>query len=81
MRTLVRHYRVPLSHIAYVRAIVESYDGVATVSSTEAGSGALVWSIPESLLADAQALAAALAIEVGMMEVEAPQAEAPAERY
>ncbi|HEY3358517.1 MAG TPA: DUF4911 domain-containing protein [Polyangia bacterium] len=72
MNSVSLFFRVPLSHIGYVRAVVEAYDGLAMVRSADANRGEIEWLVPEPLVADARALAAALGVETGMTEIPRP---------
>jgi hypothetical protein len=65
-------FRVPLAEIGYVRAVVEAHEGLAYVRSAEANRGEIEWLVPEPLLDDARALAAALGQEAGLIEIERP---------
>jgi len=64
----VRRFRVPLASIAYVRMIVEGYDGLAVVSS-EAGRGVIEWDVAPGREAEADVLAEALRRETGLVRV------------
>ena len=64
----VRRFRVPLESIAYVRMIVEGYEGLAVVSS-EAGRGVIEWDVAPGREAEADALALALGRETGLHRV------------
>jgi hypothetical protein len=61
---LVRRFRVPIPAIAYVRMIVEAYDGLAVVVSPERRRGLVEWHIAPGREAEAATLAEALAREV-----------------
>ncbi len=63
-----RRYRLPREEIKYVRFIVEAYGGIAVMSS-RAGRGEIEWLVPLDLLPEADALAAALAEEIGMQPI------------
>jgi len=67
-----RFYRVPVSEIAYVRAVVEGYDGVALVHAPNANRGELEWLIGEGFEDEAQAIAERLANETGLLEIPRP---------
>lgn len=68
-----RFYRVPLEQIAYVRAIVEGYDGVAIVVAPDARRGEIEWRIGEGLEAEALAVAERLTREAGLVEIARPR--------
>ena len=63
-----RRFRVPVEQIGYVRMIVEAYEGLAVMSS-DAGSTIVEWWVAPGREAEADALAAALAKETGMVEL------------
>ncbi len=66
-----RCFRLDKEHIAYVKFVVEAYEGLAQVSS-RAGRGEMEWLIPAALADQAGELAAALGEEVGLVEIETP---------
>ncbi len=67
-----RFYRVPLEQIAYVRAIVEAYDGVALIFSPAARRGEIEWQIGEGLEDEASTIARRLMREAGLIEIARP---------
>jgi hypothetical protein len=67
-----RFFRVPLGEIAYVRAIVDGYDGLAVVRSREAGRGELEWLVAEGREGEADALAERLGREARLCAIERP---------
>ena len=67
-----RFYRVPLEQIAYVRAIVEGYDGVAIIYSPDARRGEIEWIIGEGLEDEARLIAQKLVREAGLVEIGRP---------
>ena len=67
-----RFYRVPLEEIAYVRAVLEGYDGVAVLSGADPRRGEVEWLIGEGLEAEAEGVAARLAVEAGLVEIPRP---------
>lgn len=72
MRSISLFFRVPLAEIGYVRAVVEAHEGLAYVRSAAANRGEIEWLVPEALVEDARALAAALAVETGLQEIPRP---------
>lgn len=60
-----RVFRLNTEHIAYVRFIVEGYEGLAQVTS-EKSQSEMEWLIPSSREQEAENLASALFIEVGL---------------
>jgi hypothetical protein len=67
-----RFFRVPLEQIAYVRAIVEGYDGLALVHAPDPRRGEVEWLIGEGLDDEAETLARRLADEAGLIEIARP---------
>lgn len=67
-----RFYRVPLEEIAYVRAILEAYDGVALLRTPSPGRGEVEWVIGDGLEDEAAAIARRLVGETGMVEIPPP---------
>ncbi len=67
-----RWFRVPLGEIAYVRAIVEGYDGLALVRAPDPRRGEIEWLVGEGLEAEADALAARLEREAGLLPIARP---------
>jgi hypothetical protein len=65
------YYRVPLDQIAYVRFVVEAYDGLAQVTSLP-GRAEMEWRVPDSMLAAAEKLAGSLADEAGLVPIPRP---------
>lgn len=65
------YFRLPPKDIAYVRFIVESYEGLAQVTSLP-GRGEMEWIVPTSLLPEAESLAAALSQEISLVRIEPP---------
>ncbi len=55
----MRQFRIPLERIAYVRMIVEAYDGLAVMVSAR-GSTLVEWHVAPGREAEADELAAAL---------------------
>jgi hypothetical protein len=64
-------YRVPISEIAYVRFILEGYEGLA-VQSSEKSNGRITWETTVCQVNEAHALARALAVEMGLKTVSPP---------
>ena len=67
-----RFFRVPLEQIAYVRAVVEGYDGVAVVRARDPKRGEVEWVIGEGLNDEAEAIVQRLCNEAGLQEIEKP---------
>jgi hypothetical protein len=67
-----RYFRVPLAEIAYVRMIVEAFDGLAVVRSLSSSRGEIEWIIGEGMDAEAEEVAQRLAQLTGMCPIERP---------
>ena len=67
-----RFFRVPLEEIAYVRAILEGYDGVAVVTAQGPDRGEIELLIGEGLDEEAGEVTGRLRQETGMVEIERP---------
>ncbi len=67
-----RYYRVPLDEIAYVRAVVEGYDGLCVLHAPDARRGEIEWIIGEGREEEARVLAERLAGEAGLIEIAQP---------
>ena len=67
-----RYFRVPLHEIGYVRMIVEAYDGLAFVRSLSASRGEIEWLVGEGMEEEADAVAAKLGQEVGLLPIDRP---------
>jgi hypothetical protein len=65
----VRRFRVPLPAIAYVRMILEAYEGLAVMVS-EKGRTVVEWWIAPGREAEAETLARALGEEVALSSIE-----------
>lgn len=68
MHTTIRHYRVERREIAYLRFILEGYDGAAALTTLDAAQGVVRLSIAPGNLALIQELMAHLG---GQMRIEA----------
>jgi hypothetical protein len=67
-----RWFRVPLEQIAYVRAIVEGYDGVAVVFSPDPKRGEIALHIAPGQESEAQRIVTLLTQEAGLIEIPPP---------
>ena len=64
MEAQVRRFRVPLSRIAYVRMIVEAYEGLAVMVSAR-GSTLVEWQVAPGREEEADSLAESLGLRPG----------------
>ncbi len=63
---------IPKDQIAYVKFILEAYEGLA-VQSSMAGSSVVRWSVPQSRLKEALCLIEVLEKEAGVRIKEVPR--------
>jgi len=70
-----KYYLLPKSEIAYLRFILESYDGLAFVRTLDPSRALVEVAYPPSRLQDAEALLQSLQKETGMSETGPPAAE------
>lgn len=69
MKPAPKRFRVPRESIAYVRMIVEAYEGLAVVVSPDAGRGIVEWWVAPGREEEAEALARVLSREAGLVEL------------
>jgi hypothetical protein len=62
-----------LEQIGYVRAIVEGYDGVASVHAPDGNRGEVEWLVGEGMDDEAAVLAQRLAKEAGLIAIARPK--------
>ena len=72
-----RYYLVPRHEIAYLRFIMESYDGLLFMRTLDKQTGLVEVAYPPTRAEDAEGLLAALADEAGMQPVPVPDEVAP----
>jgi hypothetical protein len=65
------YFRLDKGQIAYVRFIVESYEGLAQVTSMP-GRGEVEWLVPLGMVEIAQQLAHALSNEILLLPIQQP---------
>jgi len=70
-----KYYLLPKAAIAYLKFILESYDGLAFVRTLDAREALVEIAYPPSRRADAEALLLTLAKETGMTETATPADE------
>ncbi|AJF05792.1 DUF4911 domain-containing protein [Geoalkalibacter subterraneus] len=68
-----RYFSLPPQDIAYLRFILESYDGLCFMRTLDNRSGVLEVAWPASQRADAQQLLAALQEEVALHQIPPPE--------
>lgn len=67
-----RWFRVPVEEIGYVRAVLEGYDGLATIECPDANRGEIAWVIGPGLDAEADEVLNRLLLEVRLVEIPEP---------
>ncbi len=67
-----RYFQINRRDIAYFRFILEAHEGLATLSTLDAGSGTVVLSIPDDFDREVDSLLSALREEIMMTEIDAP---------
>ncbi|TLN15325.1 DUF4911 domain-containing protein [bacterium] len=76
-----RYFKVDRSEIGYLRFIIESYEGLATISTMDAKNGIVSLSVPDSFAEEADRLVEALRSEMVITEIPFPGSlPDPAER-
>ncbi|HDR46221.1 MAG TPA: DUF4911 domain-containing protein [Geoalkalibacter subterraneus] len=68
-----RYFSLPPQDIAYLRFILESYDGLCFMRTLDNRSGVIEVAWPVSQRADAQQLLAALQEEITLYEIAPPE--------
>jgi hypothetical protein len=68
-----RYFQLPRAEIGHLRFILESYDGLAFARTLDKLNGLVEIAYSTSRCHDAETLLAALAAEVGLREVAAPE--------
>lgn len=72
-----RYFQLPRAEIGHLRFILESYDGLAFARTLEKQNGLVEIAYAPSRASDAEILLKALAVEIGLQEVSAPQQVPP----
>ena len=67
-----RWFRVPVSEIAYVRAIYEAYDGLGMLTAPAPDRGELALWVPPGQEALADEVERRLVVEVGLQRIPPP---------
>ncbi len=73
MNTIQRYFRVNPRDMAYVKFIVESYEGMAVLVTVDPGEGMMEWMIPPGLLEEVEELIDSLREEVTIIPVSPPR--------
>ena len=61
LRTIRRYYHVEKTSIGFLRFIFEAYDGIAVITTIDAGAGHIVFTIPPGCLGEVEAVITILA--------------------
>jgi hypothetical protein len=67
-----RYFKVDRSDIAYLRFIIESYDGLASLSTVDTASGIVSLSFPDCFVEEVDQLVQALKSEITILEIAFP---------
>jgi len=69
MDTVQKYFRVNPKDMAYVKFIVESYDGLAVLRTVDSREGIMEWMIPPGLVKEAEELIDSLREEIAIVPV------------
>ncbi len=64
MNTVQKYFRLNSRHMAYLKFIVESYEGLAVLRTVDPEKGIIEWMIPPDRLEDAEELIKSLREEI-----------------
>ncbi len=78
-RFIQRHFQIPRAEIGYLRFILESYDGLAVVSTLDNRAALVEITFSESRRQDVEGLLESLAVECCMVAAPSPAPIPPAE--
>ena len=73
MNTVQKYFRVNPRDMVYVKSIVESYGGLAVLSTLDRLNGIMAWMISPQRLSEAEELIASLQKEVAIVPVDPDQ--------
>jgi len=73
MNTVQKYFRVNPRDMVYVKSIVESYGGLAVLSTLDRQNGIMAWMISPQRLSEAEELIASLQKEVAIVPVDPTQ--------
>jgi hypothetical protein len=73
LETIKKYYRVDRREISYLKFIIESYEGLATLSTIDAGAGAVRLHIAPGCLTQVEHIMQALGKEILMEELAGSQ--------
>jgi hypothetical protein len=66
-----RYFRVELDQLAYLRFVLEGYEGLVVLTSLP-GRAEVQWTVPAALAAEAETLARELAKEITLAPIPRP---------
>ena len=72
---IVRYFRVERRDLVYLKFILESYEGMSTLSTVEKQAAIVRLTIPAGFAADIQKLIEAVSADISLTEVTAPESE------
>lgn len=72
MNTIQKYFRVNPKDMAYVKSIVESYEGLAVLRTVDSEEGIMEWMIPPDLVEEAEKLIDSLREEILIVPVSPP---------
>jgi hypothetical protein len=72
MNTIQMYFRVNPKDQAYVKFLVESYEGLAAIRTVDPREGIMEWMIPPDLVEQAEALVESLRAEISIEQISPP---------
>jgi hypothetical protein len=75
METIQMVFRVKPEDMAYLKFIVESYEGLAVIRTVDPQEGVLEWMIPPDLVDEVNALIDSLQKEISILPVRSPNSK------
>jgi len=72
MNTIQRYFAVNHQDMAYLKFIVESYEGLAVIRTVDPGKGIMEWMIPPDRVAEVEDLIDSLKKEISIVSVNPP---------
>ena len=76
MESLLKYYRIERSQIAYLKFILEAYDGIAVLSTVDPGPGLVVLRVAPGCEAEVEAVLEDLRKEILIESTSGPPATA-----
>jgi hypothetical protein len=72
MNTIQRYFAVNHQDMAYLKFIVESYEGLAVIRTVDRAKGIMEWMIPPDRVAEVEALVNSLKEEISIVPANPP---------